>query len=452
MVYREPGERADGWENNLTGQGLQSRDKTVAGVFAATPFLNDVELTNLFNSNDLAHTIVAEPVDEMLRRGWSSDAGDEVEARYNALGGDDALSEALTWARLYGGGAVFLGVPTGNPETPLPEDYTGEIDFLQVLDKRFLTPQDYGRDGKPVLYMLTPPGFALTTPRYVHASRLVRFDGERCDAMTLALRRGWHLSALQRVYDVLRKHDVSWDSAAAVMSDFAQGVFKIQNVLSAMSSNNGEKFLQRMQLADMTRSAMRAIVIDANGEDFERVATPMTGLADTLDRFMVRLAAAAQMPVTKLFGRSPAGMNATGESDMRNWYDVVANKRKKTLQPAHERLLSILAGKPVKVEYPPMWEPTDQEKAQTAKTWADADNVWFNIGAVTEEEIALSRFDEEGCIRPGMAAVDLKARKTAMEARPYDVQAEERGTMAEAAVEAAKNPPDPKGAPGETEA
>lgn len=437
--------RADGWQNNTTGQGIESRDKTVAGVFWARHLLTDFEITQLFNGNDLAHRIIVDPVEEMLRRGWESDAGSAAEDRFRELAGDEHVQDAAIWARAYGGGAIFIGAPYGDTAEPLPEGKALEVDFLHVLDKRDIVPESWDLDprsptfGKPLLYMLVLDTAVSSTPRYVHASRIVRFDGATCDRQTLRSRQGWRLSVLQRTFEVLRAHDIGWDAALAILSDFSQGVFKMSNVLEMMSGPNAQKFIERMRIADMTRSSLRALVIDKDKEEFTREASPTTGLPELLDRFMMRLAASCDppMPVTKLYGRAPAGLNATGESDMKNWYDGLATRREKLIKPAYERLLGILSGKAVKVKFPSLYEPTDQEKAATAGAWAQADKALVEAGIVTEEEVALSRWDSEGCIRAGMTAIDREARETAMAARPYDVQAEERATMAQAAAEGA---------------
>ena len=59
-----------------------------------------------------------------------------------------------------------------------------------------------------------------------------------------------------------------------------------------------------------------SIQILGENDSFETHQYTFGGIADTYDRFMMDVAGAAETPVTKLFGRSPAGMNATGESDM----------------------------------------------------------------------------------------------------------------------------------------
>jgi hypothetical protein len=58
---------------------------------------------------------------------------------------------------------------------------------------------------------------------------------------------------------------------------------------------------------------------------------------------MMDVAGAARTPVTKLFGRSPAGLNATGESDIKNYYDYLDGVRETSFRAIIERLLPVLA-------------------------------------------------------------------------------------------------------------
>ena len=57
----------------------------------------------------------------------------------------------------------------------------------------------------------------------------------------------------------------------------------------------------------------------------------------------LNLCGASHYPMTKLFGRSPAGMNATGESDLKNYYDYVDSQREAKVRPVLQKLLPVLA-------------------------------------------------------------------------------------------------------------
>lgn len=90
------------------------------------------------------------------------------------------------------------------------------------------------------------------------------------------------------------------------------------------------------------------------------------------------LSGASRIPATKLFGRSPEGMNATGDSDLQNYYDYIDTLREAQLRPILERLLPILClsawggmAEDAEIIFPPLWTPTAKEVAEIAKAKAE---------------------------------------------------------------------------------
>jgi len=166
------------------------------------------------------------------------------------------------------------------------------------------------------------------------------------------------------------------------------------------------------------------------------------------------VAMAAEEPVTRLFGRSPAGMNSTGESDARFWYDVVGAHRQQILKPAIEQAalfvfrsqLGPTGGEvPEKweIKFPPLWQETPLERAQRLNLLADADTKWIAAEMIHSAEATLSRFRPEGV--SDQYQVDLDRRKAELDARPSieeeQAQAEEMAKQIEAA--GAAQPSDP---------
>src|SRR4029077_20547785 len=96
----------------------------------------------------------------------------------------------------------------------------------------------------------------------------------------------------------------------------------------------------------------------------------------------------------------PAGLNATGESDIRWFYDRIASTQQNRVAPALMRIIEILLasmGKdPDKINHSiyfhPLWQPTEKEVAEAHFTQAQADAIYLDRDVVSPEEIALSRF------------------------------------------------------------
>lgn len=395
--------RVDGWQSFSTGIGVRGFDKRLSAQFNYEPLpINDA--AELWRGNDLAARIVETVPNEMLREGWqltisdenARDRQDRLTARCEDLGVDDALREALCYERALGGGAILLGASdmASTIAEPLQLEKVRSLDWLTVLEPRDLTPDSHYDDpqaprfGQPRTYRLA------SGSQIVHQSRLIVFPGIR----TARRARGWGDSMLARCYRVLADYDMSWAAAGALVQDFSQAVFKLKGLAEVLATDKSGKFLARMQAMDAARSVLRATVIDA-GEEFERKPTPIAGLPELLDRFAARLAAAADMPLTLLMGQSPGGLNATGESDVRFFYDRVAAMQRKRLLPALTTIVKLAmradgVGEPEKwaIAFAPLWQQSDKEIAEARFVQAQADAIYISNQVLSPEEVALARF------------------------------------------------------------
>lgn len=201
-------------------------------------------------------------------------------------------------------------------------------------------------------------------------------------------------------------------------------MFKLEGLIDAIAEGKSSAIMTRMALTDSMRSSGRAVIVDADKEDFTRTPTPFSGIPDLIDRTNARLAAAAGMPVTVLFGVSPAGMNATGESDIRGWYDKVKNQQQHYLKPKLRRLVYLMMlskegpSKGVEpkvwdIRFPSLWQMSPTEKAKVMVDVSAADKNWVDAQIVTPEEAAMTRAkDEDGLYC--FPEIDVEARKALM--------------------------------------
>jgi phage-related protein (TIGR01555 family) len=102
------------------------------------------------------------------------------------------------------------------------------------------------------------------------------------------------------------------------------------------------RFWNAMQAQSIMESNFGMRIIN-HGDAIHHQQYSFSGLPEVYDRIMMDVAGAAKTPVTKLFGRSPAGMNATGEADLINYYDYLDTVRESQFRPVLEKLLPIMA-------------------------------------------------------------------------------------------------------------
>lgn len=410
--------RQDSWANVVTGL-LTRRDKRIGGIHVVD-LVTDIQARDMWRGDDISKRVIEVLPREAMRRGYTlkvaGDAGetdkDQSEAITTAceeLGVDQAIVKATQYERAYGGAAIFpvMEGALGDLGTPLDASATIlKIKALHILEPRELYPVQWYSDindpkfGRPSIYRCIPlfAGGVMGTPMtYIHESRLIVLRGIQVTRLpqpgTLL---GWGDNVLTAMYRVLNDYGQTWGTVASLLQDFAQAVLQIEGLDRLKESERGRAAQLTLERIDTLRSAFRAVVLDKK-DSFTRVQTPLTNLSDILDRFATRLAAAADMPITLLMGMSPAGLNATGESDRAFFYDRVSALQH-YITPFTERLIRFVmmsVDGPCggiepdvwSIEWKPLWAPTDDEIAKTRYTNAQADALGMQWGWLTADEV-----------------------------------------------------------------
>ena len=449
--------KQDGWENTITGLGRTRDKRTGTAIISALVQSSREEFDAWYASDHTAKKIAVLPAREMTREWITIQVDDSVEgekvkteastsdklitSKQVAQALDDLkvqskMTEALVWARVHGSALIYMAVDDGSVDRlePLNMDNVKELKFLKVYDRweceiiKVVMDPDDERDGEPEEYHIRPEpqhSTDMVDGFQVHASRIVRLDGVRTSHRRMQNNSGWGDSVYTAMRTTLEDYGISWAAVTHLLQDFSQAVFKMKGLADALMQQEGNLVLDRMTVMDLCRSVARAIPIDAEDEDFFRSPTPMGGLPETIDRIMLRVAEAAEMPATLLFGQSPAGLNATGESDIRFFYDGIRAKQEEGLRPAIDRILDVLfvskAGPTDGVEpenwsytFDPLWQETDTQKAATRKTQAEADAIYLADGVLDPDEVAMSRFGGDTYSTDTVLDMEKRAELAAM--------------------------------------
>lgn len=363
----------------------------------------------------------------------AADTSKLVGVALRELNAQEKITEAWVWGRLFGGGIVIVGADDGQAmEQPLDEANINSVKYLHVVDRRYISILQYNGDplspsfGDPEVFGVSSdkPGTAVSPLRTVHASRCLVFGGSRTTAWQRALRYGWDAPVLERCYDQLRRYNANIAAVSQLVMDASQGVLRIKDLHGIIASGQGAALQERIEIMDRTRSVLRSILLDMD-EDFHREATSFAGLEDVIRQSELDVAASIGWPVTFLFGRAPAGLNATGESDYRTILDLIRGEQVNTLKSRVERLVKILLlskdGPTGGVEpdnwdvvFNPLRQPTPIESAEIRKATAEADAFWIQQG-VPVESVLRAHFRPEGFVAE--LELDVEAVLAEMEER-----------------------------------
>lgn len=426
--------RDDSWMNFMTQMGTSGDKRTYA--FMSPDVVTDDQARNLWLGDWICRKVIEDVPKAAFRRDFDLNLEDKGQAEdvKNALD-DLGLSEkfvrAAEYERAYGGSALFpVTDDIGMLQEELDENNVNTVKAFHVLEPRELTPvtwyQDLGspKFGQPELWRFMPmsSGMSMSQTCYIHESRLIIFPGRHITRQYQSYQRpGWGYSKLCGIHPIVRDFGSAWGSVTTLLQDFAQGVLNLKDYRTLSKDAEGRKIIKhRVAMLDQMRSSMRMMILD-EGDKFSRETTPMGGLSDILHDFALLVSAAADEPVTVMFGMAPAGLNATGNNDVRGWYDTISSFREHHYAPRLKRAVKlymaskdgVTKGKVPKswsTKFPPLWEPSEKEVAETRLIVAQADKIYaVDIGSASPDDIAISRW--EGDTYSPEMTIDWAARE-----------------------------------------
>jgi phage-related protein (TIGR01555 family) len=404
---------------NIVANLNTSRDKASHSTYEEIT-VTDEQLVAMYRTSAIAKKIVDLPAEDSLRewREWYApkEQISLIEGEESRLGQQAAYIKASKRARLFGGSAIFIGTGDSDLEEPLdPERIAkGGIKYLTVLSRHSLMAGLLGTDpreptyGKPISYQMNTD-FAMLT---IHPSRLVIFHGDELpDERYSGSRLGWSDPVLQSILTSVRNLDATVANVASLIFESKIDVIGINGFNKGLQSG-GRAYetlvLTRAALTAQGKGINGTMVMDAEDTYTQKSASFAT-LPDIMDRFMQLTSAASSIPMTLLFGMSAGGLNSTGESDTRGYYDRVKVLQTLEITPASHILdecilRSALGSRPPEIHYNwrPLWQPTTKERAETGKLIADTFKIVSDLEVLDPEVVAEALVN--GLTENGLAA------------------------------------------------
>ena len=403
----------------IIGHGLRHADPMRSTRYFRPPWLSDEFLAG-FYCNALANRIVSIPADDAVKSGFTikGDVEENAIQMLDDLGWEDKASDAMRWSRLFGGSAILMMIDDGcNLDQPVDLYNIKEVEALIVYDKREISTYSWLRNinsndknfGKPEFYSICSPGQNAFS---VHHTRLQIFDGLPLPRRERLERGGWGLSCLQGLVDGISNNEHAHSLAIKILERLSQPVLSIEGLLDKLAADDGKDIQNYLNLIDMARSLLNTVAID-KADSFALHNIPVSGIDNLLDKFGQYVSTSANIPFSILFGRAPTGLQATGEAELEKYYGFVGQGQKRELKPNLDRLVKYLQlsknglfkGKELenwKIEFNPLWQPSEKEQSETAKmhaeankTQAEADKTYFDLGVVDELQIK-DRLEREG--------------------------------------------------------
>lgn len=411
---------ADGFDNFVSRLGLNNDNSLSAGTYEFNLVTrNRIKLEAAYRGSWIVGAVVDSVAEDMTRAGievtTNEDKSADLKDLYNAMSRLqiwNSISNNIKWGRLYGGSLGVLQIKGQDLATPLNLDTIAKDQFQGVIvfDRWQLNPVmtpviDSGPDmGLPKLYQIVnnpmsmdPTAATATGQITVHHSRVIRYTGIDLPYFQAITEMMWGESILERLWDRLISFDSVTMSTANLVERANNRTVKVEGLREIIAAGGAaQKGLEsqfEMMRSMQTNEGMT--LLDKNDE-FATTNYTFGGLSDVMLQFGQQLAGASGIPLVRLFGQSPAGLSATGEADIRMYYDNINAQQEAKLRNAFEILLKVMwrstFGKPspkdMEFTFVPLWQMSAMDKATIAKTNAET-IIGAYEGGLTDRETSL---------------------------------------------------------------
>lgn len=385
------------------------RDKATAGEYVATTRKTVTELNNVYFGDWVAKRIINKPATDAIRASWyfselTPDQVKMMESKLKKLKFNKMLLRAVALSRLHGWSYILIGergVESLSDELLIGAD---DLTFLTVLKRDQCRPkgnlgylpaeQTGGEYNEPIYYEFG----SYANKKTVHHSRLIRID---CPD-PIGGDDGLPMPVLQQVYETVKRLASVNANTGSLIYEAKVDVFRTPRLLETLKTNYGSAvsaMVKRYASIATLKSNNGMIVLDKD-EEYINKTYNFSGLPDLMREFSVQTAGAAEMPYSLLFGQSPAGMNSTGDFDMRSYYDSIKTMQENTLREPMERIFQLVADSlGMRVDdfgliYNTLWQVDEKTRSEIEASNATRDEIYLGLGIVDESMVAQQLKDD----------------------------------------------------------
>lgn len=357
---------------------------------------------------------VTEVIAEEMTRKWirltASGDGDKTERlaqlqkameRYKVR---DLFRTMAEYDGFYGRGQLFINVKTPSGGQAVDDELKtilvrapakitkGSLIGFRAVEPVWTYPGAYNSTN-PLAPDFYKPTAWYVMGQTIHASRLLTFVGRPVPDLFKASYNFSGLSLSQLIQPYVDNWLRTRDSVSDVLHAFStSGIMTdLGSVLTA--GDAGGQLMDRMELFTRYRDNKGLMLLDKGTEEFFQFNTPLSSLDKLQAQAQEQQSTIPGIPLVKLFGITPSGLNASSDGEIRVFYDSTHAK-----QEAHwrEPLTSVIEviqlsefgdiDKDISFEFLPLWQPDAVEAATIRKTDADTDAVLVGAGVITSDE------------------------------------------------------------------
>lgn len=385
----------DGWKNVMRGLGMGKDVKTQTyyqpGILKSTL---QAELEALYTQSWIGRKVVDIPVDDAMRNGVILEHDDPqvvaaVEQKMTDMKLHKKIDSLIKWSRVFGSSVLVVVAGDDDIKEP-PRLGINDLSNFAVLDRFEVSGMSLNMNPLSKDYM-RHERYLVSASGEVNKERVFKCDGVETTNWTKQKMNGWGLSIYEAGFDTIQTSQSSTDLINNLLYVSNVDYYKIKGLNDALEDGNDALVQKRIEVAQNMKSILNGVALDSD-DDYLNVAKNFGGLNEINMGMLAIVSGAFDIPLTRLLGKSSDGMNATGEGDLKNYYDMVASLQMSDIKDAYEWALRFISldlfgdDKKLTVSFPPLFQMSEQQRADLNLKNAQTDQLNLNNGTVTQLE------------------------------------------------------------------
>jgi phage-related protein (TIGR01555 family) len=308
--------------NGTVGEGL---------VFLGYPAL--AEMAQRPENRRIVEIIAKEMTRKWVRLVGTGDAGEDKAERIAQLekalkkyGVQDLFRRAAEHDGYFGRGQIYVDIRGSKPELPLVISSKtikqGALQALRLIEPVWTYPTEYDSSNPLSDDFYRPRGWYVMGQR-VHASRMLTFVGREVPDILKPAYSFGGLALTQMAIPYVQNWLRTRQSVSDLLHSFSVSGLKTNMGSVLDGEDDGLGMYARAQMFNQTRDNRGLMLIDKDTEEFFNVSTPLTTLDKLQAQSQEHMASVSGIPLVKLLGITPSGLNATSDGEIRVFYDWI---------------------------------------------------------------------------------------------------------------------------------
>lgn len=339
-----------------------------------------------------------------------------------------------------------LKTPIGNGENDISRAKVKKGDFkrLAVIEPTWTYPSGYNSND-PLSPDWYNPQMWFVMAKEIHVSRCLSFVGREVPDMLKPTYMFGGLSLTQ----MAKPYVENWLNVRQSVADIIQAfsVMVLSTNLGETLTPGGEQLFTRLDLFNNLRDNRGVFAVDKESEDFKNVSAPLGTLDALQAQAQEHMASVSRIPLVKLLGTTPHGLNATAEPELRAFYDTIHAFQAKFFTPNLKRVIAFAqlniwgrVDPDITFVYEPLWSLDEKGQAEVDKIEAETDVILIDGGVITPMESRKRVANDPNVPYQGLDIDDLPEPPPATESEA-DVDRNPEADVYEEDAEQGEDPP-----------